>query len=317
MFVKKELKALNIYTEQTNYYNLLLLISGMFTYGGTFPEYLKSEYIENLILHKGMIAILNKSVTPDKKYKIGYISGYELNDYGEPEEGSKADFYTRMNEYGEFEIGKDIIIGFNNRLRLPDLKILETSANLTEIEKSKRIATIMTRFSKIPIVRDGSEKTALDVVINDIVEGKLSSIVRDNFLDIVNETNGELKTLGLTDPEEVDKLQYIYKAHDDEMRAFLEFYGQTYNATSKMAQVTTDELQGGINYSKIIPSNMLECRQRMIDKVNSTWGENWTVDYSEPWKHLKEKPKTEATEETDDENFDVENDEGGETDNVE
>lgn len=234
-----------------------------------------------------------------------------MNDYGEPE--GNADFYTRFNEYGSFEIGKDIIIGYNNRLRLPDLKILSTSANLTEIEKSKRIATIMTRFSKIPIVRDGSEKTALDVVIADIVEGKLSSIVRDNFLDIVNETNGELKTLGLTDPEDVDKLQYIYKAHDDEMRAFLEFYGQTYNATSKMAQVTTDELQGGINYSKIVPCNMLECRKRMIDNVNLTWGENWTVDFSEPWKHLKEKPKTKEPAE----NFGAENDEGGESDNVE
>lgn len=307
MFVKKELKALNIYTEQTNYYDLLLLISGMCTYGGTFPDYLKSEYIETLLLHKGMVAILNKSVTPDNEYKIGCISGYNLNDYGEPE--GDADFYTRFNEYGSFEIGKDIIIGFNNRLRLPDLKILSTSANLTEIEKSKRIATIMTRFSKIPIVRDGTEKTALDIVINDIVEGKLSSIVRDNFLDIVNETNGELKTLGITDPEEVDKLQYIYKAHDDEMRAFLEFYGQTYNATSKMAQVTTDELQGGINYSKIVPCNMLECRKRMIDNVNSTWGESWTVNFSEPWAHLKEKPKTEQPAE--------ENDEGGETDNDE
>lgn len=311
MFVKKELKALNIYTENTNYYNLLLLISGMCIYGGTFPDYLKSEYIETLLLHKGMVAILNKSVTPDKQYKVGYISGYNLNDYGEPE--GNADFYTRFNEYGSFEIGKDIIIGYNNRLRLPDLKILSTSANLTEIEKSKRIATIMTRFSKIPIVRDGSEKTALDVVISDIVEGKLSSIVRDNFLDIVNETNGELKTLGLTDPEEVDKLQYIYKAHDDEMRTFLEFYGQTYNATSKMAQVTTDELQGGINYSKIVPCNMLECRKRMIDNVNSTWGESWTVDFSEPWAHLKEKPKTEEPAE----NFGAENDEGGESDNVE
>ena len=311
MFVKKELKALNIYTEQTNYYDLLLLISGMCTYGGTFPDYLKSEYIETLLLHKGMVAILNKSVTPDNEYKIGYISGYNLNDYGEPK--GNADFFTRFNEYGSFEIGKDIIIGFNNRLRLPDLKILSTSANLTEIEKSKRIATIMTRFSKIPIVRDGSEKTALDVVIADIVEGKLSSIVRDNFLDIVNETNGELKTLGITDPDEVDKLQYIYKAHDDEMRAFLEFYGQTYNATSKMAQVTTDELQGGINYSKIVPCNMLECRKRMIDNVNSTWGESWTVDFSEPWAHLKEKPKTEQPAE----NFGAENDEGGETDNDE
>ena len=79
--------------------------------------------------------------------------------------------------------------------------------------------------------------------------------------------------------------------------------------------MTTDELQGGVNYSKIIPTNMLECRQRMIDKVNSTWGENWTVDYSEPWAHLKEKPKTEETEE---DIFDVENDEEmkGGTDNV-
>ena len=51
----------------------------------------------------------------------------------------------------------------------------------------------------------------------------------------------------------------------------------------------------------------------MIDNVNSTWGESWTVDFSEPWAHLKEKPKTEQPAE----NFGAENDEGGETDNDE
>lgn len=285
MFTKKELKALNHYTSSANYYNLLCLISGMFEYGGDFPEYLKSQFIETLLLHKGFCAILDNR-DKDGEFKIGMISGYTYNDYLEPV--GTCDFYTRWNEYGSHEIGKDVIVIYNNKLRLPELKITQASANLTEIEKSKRVAIINTRFTKIPIVNDENTATALDLVINDVADGKtLSSVKQDNFIDLINDNSGAIKSLELTDPQDVDKLQYIYKSYDDEMRDFLEFYGQTYTATSKMAQVNSDELQGGFNFSKVMPSNMLSARKECIVLLNKTFKVNWSVDFSDAWQHLK------------------------------
>lgn len=285
MFNKKGAKELKHYLNSTNYYNLLCMISGMFEYKDEFPDYLKSVFIETQLLRKGFCAVLdNRDV--DGEFKIGMVSGFDYNDYLEPI--GKCSFYTRWKEYGEHEIGKDVAIIYNNKLRLPDLKVLQASANLTEIETSKRVAIVNTRFTNIPIVNDQTVKDALDLIIKDVLEGKyITAVKNDNFLELINETSGKMHTLELTDPKDVDKLQYIYKCYDDEMRDFLEFYGQTYSATAKMAQVNSDELQGGFNFSKVIPYNMLTAREESIRELNKIFKVNWSVDFSEPWQHLR------------------------------
>lgn len=310
---RPKLRELNDYYTTSTYYNLLNMLSGMFEYGGDFPDYLESEDIEILMMHRGFSSVLDNREN-DGEFKVGMISGFDLNDYLRPI--GQCDFYTRNVEYGTHEIGKDVVVGYNNKLRLPELKIRTVSDNLTEIEKSKRVAIVNTRFTNIPVVEDSKMATAIDKVISDIAEGRKVSSVQKSFIDALKD-NGDLTTLSLTNPDDVDKIQYIYKAYDDEMRDFLEFYGQTYTATSKMAQVNTSELQGGFNFSKVVPMNMLSCRQKFVDTINKTFKVNWTVDFSEAWQHLKKVDISDTTK-----NFDVEtengqseNDEKGESEN--
>lgn len=299
-FRKQKLKEINAYYTSSTYYSLYNMIAGMFEYGDEFPDYLYSEDIEILNLHKGFSAVLDNR-EKDGQFKIGMISGFNYDDYLRPI--GKCDFYTRFNEYGTHEIGKDVIVCYNNKLRLPELKINSTTNNLTEIEKSKRVAMVNTRFTNIPVIFDDNMKVAIDNVIKDISEGKPVSCVTSAFIECLKE-NGKTKMLELTRPEDAEKIQYIYKAYDDEMRDFLEFYGQTYSATAKMAQVNSDELQGGFNFSRVNPMNMLSCRQRFIDKVNETFNVKWSVDFSPAWQHLKQKAIGDTSETS--EIFDVE-----------
>ena len=53
--------------------------------------------------------------------------------------------------------------------------------------------------------------------------------------------------------------------------------------SGKMAQQTTEELQGYNSFSMIIPSNRLEERKKGIDDFNRIFNENVSITYSEAW----------------------------------
>lgn len=60
-------------------------------------------------------------------------------------------------------------------------------------------------------------------------------------------------------------------------------YGHAMQTSGKMAQQTTEELQGYNSFSMIIPSNRLEERKKGIDEFNRIFNENVTITYSEAW----------------------------------
>ena len=93
--------------------------------------------------------------------------------------------------------------------------------------------------------------------------------------------------LHLTEPEHTDKLQYMSKFYDDMLRRVLTFYGHPLSSASKMAQVTSAELEGYTTYSRIYPDVMLKQRQDNWKHANEILNTNVTVDYSRAWEHLK------------------------------
>lgn len=266
----------------------------------------RKEFLEWELMRWGFVAIAKI----DDKILVGSISGFEYDEYGLPKEGSKAQFYTRFGRVGnEVTIGTDCVIGYNNTVRTPELFISNYAELFNEIDISIKSNIITSRCASVPMAKDDKTKTALDNILTEIKEGNPKPIASTNLLEeLVDGENAEpVKMLHLTQPEQIERVQYLSKLYDDLQRRFWNTYGHSMNSTGKMAQVSEMELEGYETYSMITPFTMLESRKELIELCNKVLGTDFEVDFSDAWQHLKddtpneekpneEKPKDEPKE---------------------
>ena len=257
----------------------------------------RKEFLEWELMRMGFVAIAKI----DDKVMVGSISGFDFDEYGLPKEGSTANFYTRYGRVGkEVTIGKDCIIGYNNPIRTPELSITYYAEMFNEIDISIKSNVITSRCASVPMAKDDKTKTALDNILNEIKDGNPRPIASANMLEEVidGEKKDPVTMLHLTQPEQIERVQYLSKLYDDLHRRFWNNYGHSMNSTGKMAQVSEMELEGYETYSMITPYSMLESRKELVELCNTILGTNIEVDFSDPWQHLREeeKPKTDPKE---------------------
>lgn len=182
------------------------------------------------------------------------------------------------------KIGETFAVGFNNSILSPDFYLMKTASILTEIDVSERCNLLFSRFLRIPRVSDTKEKTAIENAVKSISEGKFEAVVSKNILDdVLSGDNQYDKFLDLVDVAHVDKLQYLNQYRDNIVKRFFQIYGQGMQTTAKLAQQTTDELHGNDAVSLIIPYDKLNCRKKMCDNINTLFGTDISVDFSECW----------------------------------
>ena len=110
---------------------------------------------------------------------------------------------------------------------------------------------------------------AYDGVIEDLIEGR-----------------DPLTKIELTEPKYTERIQYLSKFYDDMLRRFWTVYGHSLSSGSKMAQVSTMELEGYQTYSRIMPTEMLQTRKEWTDKITTILGRTCDVEYNDAWEHL-------------------------------
>lgn len=266
----------------------------------------RKEFLEWELMRMGFVAIAKI----DDKILVGSISGFTYDEYGLPQEGSKAQFYTRFGRVGhEVTIGTDCVIGYNNTVRTPELFISNYAELFNEIDISIKSNIITSRCASVPMAKDDKTKVALDNILTEIKEGNPKPIASTNLLEeLVDGENADpVKMLHLTQPEQIERVQYLSKLYDDLQRRFWNTYGHSMNSTGKMAQVSEMELEGYETYSMITPFTMLESRKELIELCNKVLGTDFDVDFSDSWQHLKddtpneENPKEEETNNDNDE----------------
>lgn len=260
----------------------------------------RKEFLEWELMRIGFVAIAKI----DNKIMVGSLSGMMFDEYGLPQEGSTAKFYTRYGRVGKYvTIGKDCVIGYNNPIRTPELFISYYAELFNEIDISIKSNIITSRCASVPMAKDDKTKVALDNILTEIKEGNPKPIASTNILEeLVDGENADpVKMLHLTQPEQIERVQYLSKLYDDLQRRFWNTYGHSMNSTGKMAQVSEMELEGYETYSMITPFSMLESRKELIELCNKVLGTDFDVDFSDAWQHLKddtpteEKPKEEET----------------------
>ena len=295
---KKWKERVNEFTNKTlesaNRCMILSMVMGMFDYSEDMLSYFRKEFLERGFLNYGSAAILKK----DGKYYAGYWSNVDFDDYGLPT--GTADFFTQYRYIASGEIGKDIVIGWNNDIRTPELIFDKFASYLAECDRSIRTAIMNSRLTNNPVACDENEKKAIDIVLDTVYDGKPKTIVQSNLLNKFIQDNGnEIRTLKLTDPDYVRNIQYLSNLHDDVLKRICIIYGHSLNGVNKMAQVNSDELKGYETLARVYPLIMFEERKRFINECNRVFGTNWEVHFSDAWKHILsengvEVPKKEA-----------------------
>ena len=274
----------------------------------------RKEFVENYLLFLGICAIGKH----DDTYYVGYPTAFEYDEYGLPKEGSMCTFQTRFGYTFSGIIGTDIIIGYNKESRTPEL-IDYYAYMFSEIDKSMLTNVIKSRVNPIPIARDEKEKKSIKTAIEEGEKGITNVIMSENILEEIATDKKGINTVSLTEPEQIERIQYLSKFYDDLLRRFWTQYGHSLSSASKMAQVTTSELEGYETLSMIRPYDMLECRKDLYNRCNDVFGTDFQVDFSPAWKHLKEtgEETTETIEEEEQEEIEQEEQEEETTEEIE
>lgn len=264
------------------YITLEQLLTSMFEYNNL-PKGLDRKYIEHCLIRFGCAGI----VKIDDEYFVGIPAiTPPLNNYGI---GTKI-VVTTFNGQNQITgtIGKDCVLIWNNSEFVNDYIISWFAKMFKEIDKSMESNVYNSRLHPIPIAKNSKIKSAIDNIFKTIkgenVKNETYSVLSEQaFEDVISGKSTPVDVINLTDVNNVDKIQYLSKFHDDLLRRFCTLYGHAMQTSGKMAQQTTEELQGYNSFSMIIPSNRLEERKKGIDDFNRIFNENASINYSEAW----------------------------------
>lgn len=187
------------------------------------------------------------------------------------------------------KIGEVFAVGYNNSTLSPDFMLMQTASILTEIDVSERCNVLFSRLLRIPKVADEKEKVSIEKSIKAVMDGKFEAVVSKNVMEQIMETgSADNKFLDLCDIKDIDKLQYLNQYRDNVVKRFYQIYGQGMQTTAKLAQQTTDELHGSDTIAMIVPVDMLRRRKDMCVQINSLFGTDISVDFSECWRDSRE-----------------------------
>ena len=282
------------YMREDHYFDILLQSDlSMFEYEGL-PDGMDPVWIEKYLNIAGSIGITRTPDTyvsellPDApeyrpKYSICPLPSRDGNvdQYGD---GSHLAGSTATVSI-EGDLGVDAVIIYNRDTRLPELDNMIDADSLMQIDKSAAINVILSRIAPVFSCYNDKSKKALDAMLDEILDGKLKTIVSGDVKDLLKMTglDGGTEILEITHPEKIQYIQYLSQYYDVIIRRHYNRRGLSVRTGTKAAQQSADEIHGLDAVSWIIPLAKLESRRKGFEQFNAIFGENVTVRFSEIW----------------------------------
>lgn len=261
---------------------------GMFEYEGL-PETIRTNYLEYWLQRFGFVAIVRYPEGQDiPGFKAGDLicTTCTLADSPDPYgEGTQVISITRNGISRTYKRDDDdIVIGINNFTELGNPDTLADACKLADIDLSLDFLIFWTRLS--PLLKVADEKTKNDIIsaFTNIKEGIPVTIVTKKILEDLGISSDGVSVDMLTQPDFADKIQYTARLREDVLRWHYTRYGQVVQGDTKMAQQSVDEVNGTVSSSLIIPLNMLKCREKMIEEINTKFGLTASVRLSGAWR---------------------------------
>ena len=144
---------------------------------------------------------------------------------------------------------------------------------MAEVDKSIEILIVLTRMTKIPIVKSDKQRIALVNAIKDIQRGVPATFVSSKFDSSIAElTDDDNQFFEITDPDGIKALELLSHYKDDCKRWFLNYIGLNTQGASKMAQQSVDEINQEESSSKILIDMWERNLSKAIEECNLKFG---------------------------------------------
>ena len=254
------------------------------------PPNIYSDEILKSLMFGGTSAITSK-MTNGRNF-VGVPIETDITEYGDRYD--KAQLINPLADSKALKQHEEIAVGYNNLLHTPEYDIVRFAKILAETDTSMYCNVMNSRISPILLADNNNQKIALDTAIQNVYSGKLSSIAFNDIIDKINTNNTKENShiLHLTEPKNIEKLQYLSKFHDDLIRRLCNLHGVTMNTTGKMAQLTQAELNEYSQFSGIYIHQQYDLLCEYIDEANRIENWNMSVEYGDCFQRFIKKDMT-------------------------
>lgn len=274
------------------------------------PPISKSAWIEKILLKNGVIGF--GKVDGEYTFVRGSLGGDLDKRFGTP---TKFIWYTNAGSSGEWTIGKDCTVCFNDCSAYPSMLTIDRMCQmLADTDLSIECLIKYARKLPIPLANTQGEKEELEKTLDEVDAGK-TKIVKSMTLD-------NNKKLELTDPEQIKNMECLSRLHDELTRRLCLEFGIDIESKDKKAQIQTAELEAFSTYTlfSVVP-DYLE-RKEFCERTKELFGVDIDVKMASMFDDLTngkneecdtEEPQEEIEQEEDID--EVEDDNKEETDN--
>lgn len=242
----------------------------MFHYSGL-PESIPQRMLELYLQTNGNVCIARHD---------GEVYAFFGGLGGEPDVYYRPTIYTVSNPAlhmsKNFKVGDDCVVIPNDSLFMGLLPLFSRYASaIVESELTLYIALINTRLVDLITAGNDRTKLALDKVISDIEDGKLSAAI-DKGLETSIHAFPYADQNGRTLIDLIEVIQY-QKAN---------WYNEIgLNANYNMKRESLNSGETGLNDDALLPliDDMLSCRREGLEKVNAMFGLDISVELASAW----------------------------------
>lgn len=263
------------YANRLYFFELLEFCCGIFKW--TLPDGVDPKFLERYLNSAGVTALTKND---DGEYRLS-LGGLEPP-FDQYAIGTHWIGETLGGEHCEGIRGETAAICWHNSDHMPNLDLVPVADRLTEFDKSIKAVTRASRANPLTIAHDQKTVNAFEDVRTKIFDGDIVSILSENVMDDVTGQRS-VEVVEFTKPEYMRLLQYLYESKESEYRNFYRKYGQNLQSVPKHAQVTTEEIDGADSVCFIIPRDMLEQRKRFCEEATRIFGDEFSVEFAEPW----------------------------------
>lgn len=235
------------------------------------PNTIPFYELEKRLQAKGFIIIgkINNNL-----YAVDGGLGGESDIYNNPTIATVSVPYFNFN--ATWKIGKDCIVIYNDSLHMGLFPIFAKYCTmLNENEITMILATINKRVQSLISANDDTTLASANKFITDLIDGKISAIAETKLFDSlkVNPT-ATANTSNIKDLIELE--QYLKASLYNEI-------GLGANFNMKRERLTVSEIETNSDNLYPLVDNMREMRIEGIEKVNSLFGTNITVELNSSW----------------------------------
>lgn len=254
----------------------LARLQSMFKYEGL-PDSIPQKWLENYLLVNGCCVFIKNG---DDLIVTHAGIGGEPDVYYIPTKCIVSNPYVKEGVDRTYTRDVDCVLMVNDTYAQGLLPLLKKYCSMmVENDITMNIADITSRASIILSAIDDNTKGSAELFIKRLIEGNLSIIGettqmlgnqdRDLTVNQLTSSNGTLTNL-------IEYHQYLKASLFNEL-------GLNSNYNMKRESINSNESQLNDDMLHPLIDTMLECRKEALEKVNSMFGTNITVEFNSAW----------------------------------